>query len=378
MPSASCVLRPEQITIAPHGEQSVVRCRRTRRTLILGAKETRLVERCSAPCHIDDLKSAVQEDFSGRDVEKIVVLLRDLGVLRGNDERTARQRPWSFRIVTIPLSGAVRHPRTLRVLADAISIAGIVSTALCAWLIFHHTPQVITSLLNQDYLSGSSLLTYLLAIVIIGFFHESSHAVTIQDRGGHVFETGFFLMFLIPAFYVDATGISMIRTKLGRIQAWCAGLCIQAVLLLVFLLVLVGAPAAPEWLHGFALLASCVDVAMVLANLIPIIRLDGYRVFCELVGVEDLINLGLPVLTNRPVPGSPSAVQRILAGFFAAVTILLVPCLIITAASFALPGWTGIPLETLGRIMTILMATSSAVMLLTQFVLRIRRASRHA
>ena len=105
MPSASCVLRPEQITIAPHGEQSVVRCRRTRRTLILGAKETRLVERCSAPCHIDDLKSAVQEDFSGRDVEKIVVLLRDLGVLRGNDERTARQRPWSFRIVTIPLSG---------------------------------------------------------------------------------------------------------------------------------------------------------------------------------------------------------------------------------------------------------------------------------
>ena len=348
MPSASCVLRPEQITIAPHGEQSVVRCRRTRRTLILGAKETRLVERCSAPCHIDDLKSAVQEDFSGRDVEKIVVLLRDLGVLRGNDERTARQRPWSFRIVTIPLSGAVRHP------------------------------QVITSLLNQDYLSGSSLLTYLLAIVIIGFFHESSHAVTIQARGGHVFETGFFLMFLIPAFYVDATGISMIRTKLGRIQAWCAGLCIQAVLLLVFLLVLVGAPDAPEWLHGFALLASCVDVAMVLANLIPIIRLDGYRVFCELVGVEDLINLGLPVLTNRPVPGSPSAVQRILAGFFAAVTILLVPCLIITAASFALPGWTGIPLETLGRIMTILMATGSAVMLLTQLVLRIRRASRHA
>jgi hypothetical protein len=117
---------------------------------------------------------------------------------------------------------------------------------------------------------------------------------------------------------------------------------------------------------------------MVLANLIPIIRLDGYRVFCELVGVEDLINLGLPVLTNRPVPGSPSAVQRILAGFFAAVTILLVPCLIITAASFALPGWTGIPLETLGRIMTILMATGSAVMLLTQLVLRIRRASRHA
>lgn len=377
MSTASSVLRPERIAIVPHGTQSVVRCRRTRQTLVLGPKESRLVATCSAPLHIDDLKSAVREDFSERDVEKIVVLLRDLGVLRSDEARPARQHPWSLRIITIPLSGAVHHPRVLRVLADAISIGGILSTALSAWLIARHAPQVITSLLNQSYLSGSSLLTYLLSILIIGFLHESSHAVTIQARGGHVFETGFFLMFLIPAFYVDATGISMIRTRIGRIQAWCAGLSMQAILLLVSLLVLIAAPAAPHWLHSFVLLASCVNIAMVLANLIPIIRLDGYRVFCEIVGVDDLLSLGLPVLMNRPVPASTSTVQRVLAGFFTAVTVLLVPCLIITAASIALPQWTGLPVETLGRVMTGVMTTVVVVSLLVQLVLRIRRAVRH-
>lgn len=310
----------------------VVRCRKTRNTLILGPKEARLVAQCATPRHIDDLKTSVRSDFSGRDVEKLVVLLRDLGVLRSHDAPAVRQHPWSFRIITIPLSGIVRHRDVLRLAADAISAGGITAALASAWLIAHNTPQVLTSLLNQDYLSRSSLLAYLLSILIIGFFHESSHAVTIKARGGHVFETGFFLIFLIPAFYVDATGIRMIRSKAGRIQAWCAGLCMQAILLLACLLVLVYLPETPSCILDFALLSSCVNVAMVLANLLPIIRLDGYRVFCELVGVEDLITTGAAALLNQSVPGRADPLRRSIAVFFTTVTVILVPSLAVRSS----------------------------------------------
>lgn len=92
MSSASSVVRPDDITVVAHGQGSIVRCRRTRRTLVLGPRETRFIAACSRPRHVEDLKIEVGSDFTGHDVEKLIVLFRDFGVLRCNDTPSAHQR----------------------------------------------------------------------------------------------------------------------------------------------------------------------------------------------------------------------------------------------------------------------------------------------
>ena len=158
MSSASSVVRPDDITVVAHGQGSIVRCRRTRRTLVLGPRETRFIAACSRPRHVEDLKIEVGSDFTGHDVEKLIVLFRDFGVLRYNDTPSAHQRLWSFRLLTIRMSGTCQHPRLLRVLADTISAGGALSVIVSVWLITCHAPQVVHDLINQRYISMSSLI----------------------------------------------------------------------------------------------------------------------------------------------------------------------------------------------------------------------------
>ena len=364
MSSASSVVRPDDITVVAHGQGSIVRCRRTRRTLVLGPRETRFIAACSRPRHVEDLKIEVGSDFTGHDVEKLIVLFRDFGVLRCNDTPSAHQRLWSFRLLTIRMSGTCQHPRLLRVLADTISAGGALSVIVSVWLITCHAPQVVHDLINQRYISMSSLIIYILSVVLVGFLHESSHAIAINARGGHVFEAGFLLMFAIPSFYIDASGIATIRSRPGRLQAWSAGLSAQAILLATSLLFIVYDPGAPQWFKQFLLLTSCINLAMMLANAVPIVRLDGYRVFCELIGVTDLLRLGSSALAGRPIAEIPGHIELGLATFFTIITGIFVPCLVITAVSSSISTWTRVSLTTFSHVIIVIMCVS----LVTTFI----------
>ena len=167
----------------------------------------------------------------------------------------------------------------------------------------------------------------------------------------------------------------MIRSRGGRIQAWCAGLCAQAILLLACLVVYLYAPALPPWLSRIMVLATCVNLAMALANLLPLIRLDGYRVFCELLGVHDLLSAGAGALRGQAL-GS-QAPESILAAFFTAITVLAVPCLIITGVSMTLPSWTDISLQTLATVMTACLCVSCTVGLIVTIARRPGRRAHH-
>ncbi|MBF0968351.1 MAG: hypothetical protein HXK08_03620 [Actinomyces sp.] len=210
----------------------------------------------------------------------------------------------------------------------------------------------------------SSLIIYILSVVLVGFLHESSHAIAINARGGHVFEAGFLLMFATPSFYIDASGIATIRSRPGRLQAWSAGLSAQAILLATSLLFIVYDPGAPQWFKQFLLLTSCINLAMMLANAVPIVRLDGYRVFCELIGVTDLLRLGSSALAGRPIAEIPGHIELGLATFFTIITGIFVPCLVITAVSSSISAWTRVSLTTFSHVIIVIMCVS----LVTTFI----------
>ena len=95
-------------------------------------------------------------------------------------------------------------------------------------------------------------------------------------------------LYLMPAFYVDVTEVWVSATKVQRLATIIAGIWIEMTVcgfaIIVWLNTLPG-----EWLHDFAYqLILITGIFVLLINLNPLIKLDGYYFLTEFIGIPDL------------------------------------------------------------------------------------------
>ena len=122
----------------------------------------------------------------------------------------------------------------------------------------------------------------------LGFFHESAHALTCKHFGGEVHRTGFLLVYLSPAFFADITEVYVYGGKWQRIAAIFAGIWTELMFCSVASIIWWGTPAGSP-VHDFAYKVMLITgVAVVLMNLNPLIKLDGYYLFGELIGIPTI------------------------------------------------------------------------------------------
>jgi putative peptide zinc metalloprotease protein len=125
-------------------------------------------------------------------------------------------------------------------------------------------------------------------VLVLGFIHESSHGLTCKHYGGQVHQMGFMFIYLAPAFYVDVTEIWISATKLQRLATIIAGIWIEFVI--CGLAMIVWANTLPgQSIHDFSYqIILLTGVAVVVINLNPLIKLDGYYFMTEVIGIPDL------------------------------------------------------------------------------------------
>lgn len=118
----------------------------------------------------------------------------------------------------------------------------------------------------------------------MAFFHESFHGLTCKHFGGNVEKMGFSLMYFAPSFFCDITQAWIYGGKWERIATAVAG--IWGDLILCFLATVVWWSTTPGMLtHNMAYKVMMVTgLGVSLLNLNPLIKLDGYFIFCELIG----------------------------------------------------------------------------------------------
>ncbi len=120
---------------------------------------------------------------------------------------------------------------------------------------------------------------------VLTFAHELGHALVETRNGRHIGSAGFFIYFGSPAFFVDASdGLMMERGQ--RMLQSVAGPLFELVLAGIASLTIL---FFPEWgpsglLYRFALL----NLFVIFLNLIPLLELDGYWIFSDLIQVPDL------------------------------------------------------------------------------------------
>jgi len=135
---------------------------------------------------------------------------------------------------------------------------------------------------------AADLAEFWLLFCGLGFFHESAHGLTCKHYGGGVHRMGFMLLYLSPAFFVDVTEVYVYGGKWQRIAAIIAGIWIELTFCSIASIVWWGTPPGSP-VHDFAYKIMLITgVAVVLMNLNPLIKLDGYYLFGELVGVAAL------------------------------------------------------------------------------------------
>ena len=134
----------------------------------------------------------------------------------------------------------------------------------------------------------ADLAEFWLLFCALGFFHETAHGLTCKHVGGGVHRMGFMLLYLSPAFFVDLTEVYVYGGKWQRVSAIIAGIWVELMFCSMASIVWWGTPLGSP-VHDFAYKIMLITgVAVVLMNLNPLIKLDGYYLLGELVGVVAL------------------------------------------------------------------------------------------
>lgn len=148
------------------------------------------------------------------------------------------------------------------------------------------------------------LVILVTALSVMTLLHESAHGLTLTRFGGRPRRAGFMLFYLTPAFFVDVTDGWRLPGRWQRVAVALAGPAVHAVVAAIALLAALMLPQ-PGVDHTLLLLAlSC--TAIVVVNLVPFVRFDGY--------IALMSALDEPNLRGRAIRDGANSLTRFLFG----------------------------------------------------------------
>jgi len=135
---------------------------------------------------------------------------------------------------------------------------------------------------------AADLAEFWLIFFVLAFFHESAHGLSCKHFGGEVHKMGFLLIYLSPAFFCDIAEVYVYGGRWPRIVAIISGIWVELMFCSVASIVWWGTPAGSP-VHEFAYTIMLITgVAVVLMNLNPLMKLDGYYLFSELLDIQGI------------------------------------------------------------------------------------------
>ena len=122
----------------------------------------------------------------------------------------------------------------------------------------------------------------------LGFIHESAHGLTCKHYGGEVHSMGLMFLYLTPAFFVDVTETWISATKIQRLATIIAGIWVEMTVCGVAMIVWTNSQPG-QFVHDFSYKVILITgLAVIVMNLNPLLKLDGYYFLTELIGIPDL------------------------------------------------------------------------------------------
>jgi putative peptide zinc metalloprotease protein len=230
--------------------------------------------------------------------------LTPLGLVAGRDgssprlERRTALLALKFRAGIVPGGAVNALAGVLRVLFwPPVVIAALSALLACdVWLGTSHGTGAGTRVIIRTPALGLALLAF---VLLSAAFHECGHAAACRYGGARPGRIGIGIYLIWPVFYTDVTD-SYRLSKAGRVRTDLGGVYFNGLVAL--------AATAAYFLTGFEPLLVLVvtEQILILDQFIPWVRLDGYYVVSDLVGIPDLFARIKPVIASL-VPGRDPA-----------------------------------------------------------------------
>ena len=134
---------------------------------------------------------------------------------------------------------------------------------------------------------GDVAVLYGLGMLVVTA-HEYAHAHTCKHYGGRVPSMGFALIYLTPAFYTDTTEGAVQATRYQRLVISLAGVWMELMICAVATPIWWGTPPNTLVHDGAYFLMLLTGITSILVNWNPLMKLDGYHMLCEILGIADL------------------------------------------------------------------------------------------
>jgi putative peptide zinc metalloprotease protein len=134
----------------------------------------------------------------------------------------------------------------------------------------------------------TDLAVFYAVALVAGCWHEIGHGHACKHYGGRVPAMGFLLIYLTPAFYTDTTEGDIMASRYQRMVIALAGVWAELYICAVATIVWWLSPPDTT-LHSVAYTMMLVSgIACVLINFNPLMKLDGYYIMTESLGLADL------------------------------------------------------------------------------------------
>src|SRR5271168_2579484 len=134
---------------------------------------------------------------------------------------------------------------------------------------------------------GDIAVLYVLGMFVVAA-HEYAHAHACKHYGGRVPAMGFALIYLTPAFFTDTTEGAVKGTRYQRLVISLAGIWIELIICAIATPIWWNTPPDTVIHDGAYFLMLLTGITSLLVNWNPLIKLDGYHMLCEILGIVDL------------------------------------------------------------------------------------------
>lgn len=141
------------------------------------------------------------------------------------------------------------------------------------------------------------LVEFFLIFAVLGAVHETAHGMTCKHFGGESHKMGAFLMYLMPGVFCDVTQIYVYGGRWARICTLFAGVWSE-IIIVTWVTIFWWLTPVGTWWHDVAykfILSGGIFVLII--NLNPLARMDGYYIFCELTRHFDLRGQSMGLLS---------------------------------------------------------------------------------
>ena len=134
---------------------------------------------------------------------------------------------------------------------------------------------------------GDIAILYALGMFVVAA-HEFAHAHACKHYGGRVPAMGFSLIYLTPAFYTDTTEGMVKGSRYQRLVISLAGIWVELMICSIATPIWWGTAPNTTIHEGAYFIMLLTGFTSLLINWNPLMKLDGYHMMCEMLGIPDL------------------------------------------------------------------------------------------